>query len=633
VKLRRSILSGAALIIVLLFIVLLAGVLVPVVWRSGSLRRNMGLLNAQIAADELSRSALALVVGELRRNIMDGLAFERDEAWEGLPSLLCISEGPVSSAKPSLNGADDRNVSPERWNSHYLNPRKNPSSTAIDSTPDDVFPVPGWIYMTASGTQSAVKPTDAVIGRIAWAVYDTSGLLDVNVAGFPSNADPDADGLERTVASLGFFDLRAVHLDKYELPAEQADNLVGWRHYSFANGTFSYNTKLFFSDDDAAGYFDLMLSRIDGFLRAAEGGQMFLTRETLLEFRRAAGFTQNILPYLTAFSRYATAPVLPGDLRCANAGVLHHWHDDGRSEERRSIKAGAPFPQTRFSLGKLAWFSGTVSATPEAMLACFGLVWDEDNGRWEYTANKTWDEDSQGWMYEEIEELASIARKPALREPDFFEMIKAGMDQPPGDEKIIETGIRLIALTGTNLTIHFNGQDIGIDVDDPDDLIVLLSERRFRSAGEMRRVRTDAKGWLELFSVGDEPPVVAGKINPASAPLAVLKSAIVGPNIKTQFEAQKNAERMIQHFREHPSAAGFASLANEEEGLCALAPVVNLRTQNFFIDVVAQTGKFPPDAGAMDDFVVQAERRYWLHIAIDRFTGEIVGQMLEPVEE
>ena len=33
------------------------------------------------------------------------------------------------------------------------------------------------------------------------------------------------------------------------------------------------------------------------------------------------------------------------------------------------------------------------------------------------------------------------------------------------------------------------------------------------------------------------------------------------------------------------------------------------------------------------DFVVEEERRYWLHIAIDRFDGSIVGQQLEEVTE
>ena len=51
------------------------------------------------------------------------------------------------------------------------------------------------------------------------------------------------------------------------------------------------------------------------------------------------------------------------------------------------------------------------------------------------------------------------------------------------------------------------------------------------------------------------------------------------------------------------------------------------------IDLVAQTGKFRTTDTSLDNFIVDGERRYWLHVAIDRFTGEIVDQQLEPVWE
>jgi hypothetical protein len=51
------------------------------------------------------------------------------------------------------------------------------------------------------------------------------------------------------------------------------------------------------------------------------------------------------------------------------------------------------------------------------------------------------------------------------------------------------------------------------------------------------------------------------------------------------------------------------------------------------IDVIAQSGRYPPTASALKDFVVEGEKRYWLHVAIDRFTGEVVDQQLEAVYE
>jgi hypothetical protein len=65
----------------------------------------------------------------------------------------------------------------------------------------------------------------------------------------------------------------------------------------------------------------------------------------------------------------------------------------------------------------------------------------------------------------------------------------------------------------------------------------------------------------------------------------------------------------------------------------ALSEVVQTRTWGLLIDLVAQTGHYAPNAGGLANFVVEGEKRYWLHIAIDRFDGTIVGQQLEEVVE
>ena len=58
-----------------------------------------------------------------------------------------------------------------------------------------------------------------------------------------------------------------------------------------------------------------------------------------------------------------------------------------------------------------------------------------------------------------------------------------------------------------------------------------------------------------------------------------------------------------------------------------------LRNSSLLIDGGAQTGHYKPNAQGLADFVVEGEKRYWLHIAIDRFDGTIVGQQLEEVTE
>ena len=54
------------------------------------------------------------------------------------------------------------------------------------------------------------------------------------------------------------------------------------------------------------------------------------------------------------------------------------------------------------------------------------------------------------------------------------------------------------------------------------------------------------------------------------------------------------------------------------------------------IDVIAQSGRYPPTATTAADlpkFIVEGEQRYWVHVAIDRFTGQVIDQQVEVVKE
>jgi len=103
--------------------------------------------------------------------------------------------------------------------------------------------------------------------------------------------------------------------------------------------------------------------------------------------------------------------------------------------------------------------------------------------------------------------------------------------------------------------------------------------------------------------------------------------------------------------------AGLASLIASETGLGtsvpktqresiarALGETVQTRTWNLLIDLIAQTGHYKPNAQGLGDFIVEGEKRYWLHVAIDRFDGsggggggtgnvKVLGQQLEEVTE
>src|SRR5260370_9588462 len=74
-----------------------------------------------------------------------------------------------------------------------------------------------------------------------------------------------------------------------------------------------------------------------------------------------------------------------------------------------------------------------------------------------------------------------------------------------------------------------------------------------------------------------------------------------------------------------PGDATAARVGNTEaRGLVmrAFSEACQTRTWNLLIDVVAQSGRYPPNASTLAGFMVEGEQHYWVHVAIDPFTGQ-----------
>jgi hypothetical protein len=68
----------------------------------------------------------------------------------------------------------------------------------------------------------------------------------------------------------------------------------------------------------------------------------------------------------------------------------------------------------------------------------------------------------------------------------------------------------------------------------------------------------------------------------------------------------------------------------------AISCISQTRTWSLMIDVIAQSGRYPPTATTAADlpkFIVEGEQRYWVHVAIDRFTGQVIDRQVEVVKE
>jgi hypothetical protein len=111
-----------------------------------------------------------------------------------------------------------------------------------------------------------------------------------------------------------------------------------------------------------------------------------------------------------------------------------------------------------------------------------------------------------------------------------------------------------------------------------------------------------------------------------------------GPLTQTDM-TRAIAARLVAAGAAAPSWSG--STTEQKQSIArALAEVGQTRTWNLFVDVIAQTGKYKPNAPDLtgSNFVVEGEKRYWLHIALGRDLNDdgnvdVLGTQLEEVIE
>src|SRR5439155_19573189 len=83
---------------------------------------------------------------------------------------------------------------------------------------------------TTDSTGNTVRP----VGRYAYAIYDLGGLLDINVAGYPTNSTRSQSGRK---GSLGYAELSTQNLLPYPIRnggsgEYQLDKIIVWRNYA-----------------------------------------------------------------------------------------------------------------------------------------------------------------------------------------------------------------------------------------------------------------------------------------------------------------------------------------------------------------------------------------------------------------
>jgi hypothetical protein len=437
---------GAALLIVLAMVVLLTGLCVAYLSRITSDRQVAHGSFNQSKADQLVASAMDNIIGDLRQEIANGstnlaaagatpayspaaaadMVPQRSGNAAGVPNLIRRSVRSDSIPVPGLSSlasavnsttdvsANGRYVTPARWNTHYLVPKKNTGTD--DSIPIDTFvnATPDWVFVTSdtnnqtAGRKVITSPDQTVIGRYAYAVYDEGGLLDTNVAGYPT--DPSAAPIPAQrigrKGSLAFADLSALGTsDPYRLSnpdangVYQMDMLVGWRNYATtqasntfptigppANKAFAYNFQT--GTAPAIAFYNYVINNTNGFLststttwpvnsNAVRTDQSFVQRQELTAFRKAVGsttsFSANALQYLGTFSRETNSPsfspstpagstidyaALATTTTAVNPNFLLRRATSNFSRfDGTTAIVGEPLVKARFPLSRLAWIT------------------------------------------------------------------------------------------------------------------------------------------------------------------------------------------------------------------------------------------------------------------------------------
>jgi type II secretory pathway pseudopilin PulG len=330
----------------------------------------------------------------------------------------------VSTSQPDLDG---RSIAPKRWSAPKL---LAPGQELANNQ------VPDWIYTTRSGTNptrfsqnnsqstdsTGVVNPDYIVGRYAYQVYDVSGLLDANVVGNDSQNPPV--GVLSRKGSLVWADLSV--LPNYN---SNPGALGDWRRISSKNWPKGISAS---SVED----FIREWGQVNGWMKTPvvnnNSDNLFLTRKDLIAYQKANpnAIPESALPYLTTNSLALNRPSWAPTSSAGGGFDYKGRKDDPTSPNRRiagvlvkngftrrdgtTAKPGEPLIISPFPLSKINAFTTNNMAD---IAKYFGLVRGSSAGTWIYT----------NFSNSRIRTLEELATLSPPREPDFFEMLKAGL--------------------------------------------------------------------------------------------------------------------------------------------------------------------------------------------------------------
>jgi len=292
----------------------------------------------------------------------------------------------ASAALTTATSANGLTLTPALWNQTLFLPVSGTDDTPVLAS--GTFPTPNWILVASDGTNptawssgliTSSSNSNPVVGRYAYAIYHEGGLLDANVAGYPSTST--------TVQTASKPSLAYADLTQIGLTPAQVDTLVGWRNYATIQVPGSYAAPDF-TLASASNYYAYVLSNSNGFLTAnaavynGQTDQLFTSRQALINFMEGqlglSGTSLDILNYLATFTRGLNEPsIVPDPTRpliqnpYTNGGNTAYGLDNQVNpifptvlvsgtflrNDGTVAEVGQPLVNKRFALSRLAWLT------------------------------------------------------------------------------------------------------------------------------------------------------------------------------------------------------------------------------------------------------------------------------------
>jgi hypothetical protein len=135
----------------------------------------------------------------------------------------------------------------------------------------------------------------------------------------------------------------------------------------------------------------------------------------------------------------------------------------------------------------------------------------------------------------------------------------------------------------------------------------------------------------------DTPRSTGGAPSPSPSPLAspIANSVATSLTLSTIGTPLVNRAGLADLVAANPIGLDASVPKTQRESIArALGETVQTRTWKLLIDVIAQSGRYPPNTTSLTNgFVVNGEQRYWVHVAIDRFTGKVIDKQIEVINE